>query len=94
MNVVELATLTVVGMKQDDFREKEFDPKEFMRSGINYRRELPNYEFFTPLMIGLASTAVPEMYCWCLPFTFRSALPYLLYYSGGTWSLLKLGRGY
>jgi len=49
MNVVELATLTVVGMKQDDFREKEFDPEEFMRSGINYRRELPNYEFFTRL---------------------------------------------
>ena len=49
MNVVELATLTVVGMKQDDFREKEFDPEEFMGSGINYRGELPNYEFFTRL---------------------------------------------
>jgi hypothetical protein len=49
MNVVELATLIVGGLKQDDFREKEFDPEKLMESGINYRGELPNYEFFTRL---------------------------------------------
>ena len=47
MNVVELATLIVGGLKQDDFREKEFDPEKLMESGINYRGELPNYEVFT-----------------------------------------------
>jgi len=48
-NVVELATLTVGGMKQDDFPEKEFDPEEFMGFGIDYRGALPHYEFFTRL---------------------------------------------
>lgn len=35
-------------MKQDDFREKVFDPEQFMGSGLNYE-ELPNYEFFMRL---------------------------------------------
>ena len=48
MNVVELATLTVSGMKQDDFRMKLFDPEEFFGSGLDYR-ELFHYEFFTRL---------------------------------------------
>ena len=48
MNVVELATLTVGGMKQDDFREKPFDPEAFLGSGLAYE-VLPNYEFFTHL---------------------------------------------
>jgi hypothetical protein len=48
MNVVELATLTVGVMKQDDFREKVFDPEQFLGPGLNYG-ELPNYEFFMRL---------------------------------------------
>ncbi|PLS87097.1 MAG: hypothetical protein CYG60_03740 [Actinobacteria bacterium] len=47
-NVVELATLTVSGTKQDDFREKAFDPEQFLGDGLSYA-ELPNYEFFTRL---------------------------------------------
>lgn len=47
-NVVELATLTLSGMKQDDFREKAFDPEQFLGDGLSYE-ELPNYEFFTRL---------------------------------------------
>lgn len=48
-NAVELATLTLSGVKQDDFHEKLFDPEKFLGSGIDYRGELPNYEFFTRL---------------------------------------------
>lgn len=48
MNVVELATLTVGVMKQDDFREKAFDPVQFLGDGLNYEH-LPNYEFFMRL---------------------------------------------
>ena len=48
-NVFELATLTLSGMKQDDFREKLFDPETFLGSGLDYRGELPHYEFFTRL---------------------------------------------
>ncbi|MCA1718621.1 MAG: hypothetical protein LC781_17965 [Actinobacteria bacterium] len=48
MNVAELATLMLSGTKQDDFREKVFDPEEFLGSGLNYG-ELPNYEFFMRL---------------------------------------------
>ncbi len=48
MNVVELATLTVGVMKQDDFREKVFDPEQFLGEGLNYEN-LPNYEFFMRL---------------------------------------------
>ena len=48
MNVVELATLTVGVMKQDDFREKVFDPEAFLGPGLNYG-ELPLYEFFMRL---------------------------------------------
>lgn len=48
MNVAEIATYTLSGMKQDDFREKVFDPEQFLGSGLNYG-ELPNYEFFTRL---------------------------------------------
>lgn len=48
MNVAEIATYTLSGMKQDDFREKVFDPKQFLGPGLNYG-ELPNYEFFTRL---------------------------------------------
>lgn len=48
MNVAEIATLMLSGTKQDDFREKTFDPEQFMGSGLNYK-ELPNYEFFMRL---------------------------------------------
>jgi hypothetical protein len=48
MNVAEIATYTLSGMKQDDFREKVFDPEQFLGSGLNYK-ELPNYEFFMRL---------------------------------------------
>lgn len=48
MNVAELATFTLSGMKQDDFREKLFDPEQFFGPGVNYG-ELPNYELFTGL---------------------------------------------
>lgn len=48
MNVAELATLTLSGTKQDDFREKVFNPEQFLGPGLNYG-ELPNYEFFTRL---------------------------------------------
>ena len=47
-NVAEIATYTLSGMKQDDFREKLFDPERFFGSGLNYG-ELPNYEFFMRL---------------------------------------------
>lgn len=47
-NVFELATLTLSGMKRDDFREKVFDPEGFLGSGLSYET-LPNYEFFTRL---------------------------------------------
>jgi hypothetical protein len=48
INVAEIATYTLSGMKQDDFREKVFDPEQFLDSGLNYG-ELPNYEFFMRL---------------------------------------------
>jgi hypothetical protein len=48
INIVELATLLMSGMKEDDFHEKVFDPEEFIGPGLNYG-ELPNYEFFTRL---------------------------------------------
>ncbi len=48
MNVAELATLTLGGVKDDDFREKTFDPEQFFGSGISYG-ELGHYEFFTRL---------------------------------------------
>ena len=48
INVAELATLTLGGVKDDDFREKTFDPEQFFGSGINYG-ELGHYEFFTRL---------------------------------------------
>lgn len=49
INVAELATLTVYGMKEDDFREKVFRVDQFIgEHGLNYS-ELPNYEFFTRL---------------------------------------------
>jgi hypothetical protein len=48
MNIVELASLTVGVMKQDDFREKVFDPEQFLGSGLNYE-ELHLYEFFMRL---------------------------------------------
>jgi hypothetical protein len=47
-NVVELATLTMGGMKEDDFPEQVFDPEQFLGSGLAYDL-LPNYEFFTRL---------------------------------------------
>ncbi len=47
-NVAEIATFTLSGTKQDDFREKVFDPARFLGSGLNYSR-LPNYEFFMRL---------------------------------------------
>ncbi len=48
MNVAELATLTLGGVKDDDFREKTFDPEQFLGDGLNYG-ELTHYEFFTRL---------------------------------------------
>lgn len=50
INVAELATLTVGGVKDDDFREKTFDPEQFFGSSglLNYG-ELGHYEFFTRL---------------------------------------------
>lgn len=48
-NIVEISTLTVSGIKNDDFREKVFDPDKFLGIGIDYRAGLPNYEFFTRL---------------------------------------------
>lgn len=36
MNVAEIATHALSGMKQDDFREKVFDPEQFLGSGLNY----------------------------------------------------------
>lgn len=48
MNVTEIATYTLSGMKQDDFREKVFDPEQFLGSGLNYE-ELHLYEFFMRL---------------------------------------------
>jgi hypothetical protein len=48
MNVAELATLTLSGVKDDDFGEKTFDPEQFFGSGISYR-ELGHYELFTRL---------------------------------------------
>ena len=48
MNVAEIATYTLCGMKQNDFREKLFDPEQFLGPGLNYG-ELPNYEFFMRL---------------------------------------------
>jgi Methylamine utilization protein MauJ len=48
MNIAEIATYTLSGMKQDDFREKVFDPEQFLGSGLNYEK-LPNYEFFMRL---------------------------------------------
>ncbi len=48
INVAEIATHMLSGMKQDDFREKVFDPEQFLGSGLNYG-ELPNYEFFMRL---------------------------------------------
>ncbi len=47
-NVAELATFTLSGMKQDDFREKAFDPEKFFGPGLNYEK-LHLYEFFTSL---------------------------------------------
>ncbi len=47
-NVAEIATHTLSGMKEDDFREKVFDPEQFLGPGLNYG-ELPNYEFFMRL---------------------------------------------
>lgn len=48
MNVAEIATHTLSGIKQDDFREKLFDPEQFLGDGLNYEN-LPNYEFFMRL---------------------------------------------
>lgn len=48
INVAEIATHTLSGIKQDDFREKVFDPEQFLGDGLNYE-ELPNYEFFMRL---------------------------------------------
>lgn len=48
MNVAEIATHTLSGIKQDDFREKVFDPEQFLGDGLNYEN-LPNYEFFMRL---------------------------------------------
>lgn len=48
MNVAELATFTLSGMKQDDFREKVFDPEQFLGPGLNYG-DLPLYKFFMRL---------------------------------------------
>ena len=48
MNVAELSTLTLGGMKQADFHEKVFDPGEFFGTGLSYEA-IPNYEFFTRL---------------------------------------------
>ncbi len=48
MNVAELATLTVGGVKDDDFHEKTFDHEQFLGDGLNYG-ELTHYEFFTRL---------------------------------------------
>jgi hypothetical protein len=48
MNVAEIATYTLGGTKQDDFREKIFDPEQFLGGGLNYEN-LPNYEFFMRL---------------------------------------------
>ena len=36
MNVAELATLALGGMKQADFLEKVFDPSEFFGTGLSY----------------------------------------------------------
>lgn len=47
-NVAEIATFTLSGRKQDEFREKVFDPERFFGHGLNYD-ELPNYEFFMRL---------------------------------------------
>jgi hypothetical protein len=43
-----LATLTLGSVKDDDFKEKEFDSEQFLGDGLNYG-ELPHYEFFTRL---------------------------------------------
>jgi hypothetical protein len=48
MNVAELATLTLSGVKDDDYRQKTFNPEQFFGSGLNYG-ELGHYEFFTRL---------------------------------------------
>lgn len=48
INVAELATMTVYGMKEDDFREKVFRVEDFIGDGMNYG-ELHLYEFFTRL---------------------------------------------
>jgi hypothetical protein len=50
MNVAELATLTLGGVKEDDFKAKSFDPEQFIGSGLNYG-ELAHYgyEFVTRL---------------------------------------------
>lgn len=48
MNVAELATLSLGGMKQADFLEKVFDPGKFFGTGLSYEA-IPNYEFFTRL---------------------------------------------
>jgi hypothetical protein len=47
-NVAEIATHVLSGMKHNDFRERVFDPEQFLGSGLNYG-ELPNYEFFMRL---------------------------------------------
>jgi hypothetical protein len=44
MNVAELATLTLGGVKEDDFKEKTFDPEQFMGDGLNYG-ELAHYGY-------------------------------------------------
>lgn len=49
INVAELATLTVGGVKDDDFREKTFDPEQFFGSDPISYGELGHYEFFTRL---------------------------------------------
>ena len=48
MNVAELATLALSGVKDDDFQEKTFDPEMFLGDGLIYA-ELGHYEFFTRL---------------------------------------------
>ena len=48
MNVAELATLALSGVKDDDFQEKLFDPEQFLGDGLSYA-ELGHYEFFTRL---------------------------------------------
>jgi hypothetical protein len=48
MNVAELATWTLGGVKDDDFHEKVFDSEQFLGDGLNYGK-LPHYEFFTRL---------------------------------------------